>query len=49
MNWYLQSSNDSDIAKSTRIRFARNIKGFVFDLVDKREINKLEEYIKEKL
>lgn len=49
MNWYLQSSNDSDVAKSTRIRFARNIKGFKFNLIDKEELNKLEEYIKENL
>lgn len=29
-NWYLQSGNEADIVCSTRIRFARNIKGFNF-------------------
>ena len=29
-NWYLQSGNESDVVYSTRIRFARNIKGFNF-------------------
>lgn len=28
LNWYLQSGNDSDVVLSTRIRTARNIKGF---------------------
>ncbi|MCI8411646.1 MAG: ATP--guanido phosphotransferase [Clostridia bacterium] len=49
MNWYLQSSNDSDVAKSTRIRFVRNIKGFRFNITDKNELNNLETYIKENL
>lgn len=49
MNWYLQSSNNSDVAKSTRIRFARNIKGFKFNINDKEELKNLEEYIKENL
>ena len=30
LNWYLQSGNDSDVVLSTRIRAARNIKGFPF-------------------
>lgn len=30
LNWYLQSGNDSDVVLSTRIRIARNIKGFPF-------------------
>ena len=30
LNWYLQSGNDSDVVLSTRIRTARNIKGFPF-------------------
>ena len=29
-NWYLQSGNESDVVYSTRIRLARNIKGFNF-------------------
>ena len=30
LNWYLQSGNESDVVSSTRIRLARNIKGFAF-------------------
>ena len=30
LNWYLQSGNKSDVVLSTRVRFARNIKGFSF-------------------
>ena len=30
LNWYLQSGNESDVVFSTRIRLARNIKGFSF-------------------
>ena len=30
LNWYLQSGKDSDVVLSTRVRFARNIKGFPF-------------------
>ena len=30
LNWYLQSGNESDVVFSTRIRFARNIKGVPF-------------------
>ena len=48
MNWYLQSDNDSDVAKSTRIRLARNISGFKFNL-DKEEIEKLQNKIKDNL
>ena len=32
MNWYLQTSEDSDVVKSTRIRFKRNFKNFKFNL-----------------
>ena len=49
MNWYLQSEKDSDVAISTRIRFVRNIKGFKFNIKDKNELEKLENYIKENL
>ena len=48
MNWYLQSSEDSDVAISTRIRFSRNISGFKFNL-DKEEMKKLEDKIKDSL
>ena len=30
MNWYLENGKDSDVIVSSRIRFARNIKGFPF-------------------
>ena len=49
MNWYLQSSENSDVAKSTRIRFARNIAGFPFDLKTKKEKEALESKIKDNL
>ena len=34
MNWYLQTSEDTDVVKSTRIRFARNLNEFNFHLND---------------
>ena len=40
MNWYLQSGKDSDVAISTRIRFARNLNGFKFNLKSKEDIEK---------
>lgn len=49
MNWYMQSGNDSDVAISTRIRFARNLNGFKFNLTNKDEIEKIENKIKENL
>ena len=49
MNWYLQSSKDSDVAKSTRIRFARNIAGFLFNLKNKEMKEALENKIKDNL
>ena len=49
MNWYLQSVENSDVIKSTRVRLARNIKGFKFNLQSKEEIEELENKIKEKL
>lgn len=30
LNWYLQSGNEGEVVSSTRIRLARNIKGFSF-------------------
>ena len=30
-NWYLQNGKDSDVVVSTRVRLARNIKGFKFE------------------
>lgn len=49
MNWYLQSSENSDVAKSTRIRLARNLHDFKFNLSSKEEIEALENKIKESL
>lgn len=48
MNWYLQSGNNSDVARSTRIRFVRNINGFKFEL-SKEEQEKLEQKIQDNL
>ncbi len=49
MNWYLQSNENSDVAKSTRIRFARNLHDFKFTLTKKEEIQALQNKIKEGL
>ena len=49
MNWYLQSGNDSDVARSTRIRFARNLNDFKFNLQKNEEIEQLENVVKENL
>lgn len=49
MNWYLQSGRESDVVTSTRIRFARNIQGFKFNLKTKNEVDKLKNKIKENL
>ena len=49
MNWYMQSGKESDVAMSTRIRFARNLNGFKFNLTEKEEIEKLENKIKDNI
>ena len=49
MNWYLQSNQDSDVARSTRIRLARNLHGFNFNLAKKEEIEALENKVKDNL
>lgn len=49
MNWYLQSSENSDVAKSTRIRLARNLNEFKFNLEKREDIEKLENKVKESL
>lgn len=48
MNWYLQDSEDSDVVRSTRIRFARNIHGLSFALTPSEREN-LEKEIKDNL
>ena len=49
MNWYLQSTDNSDVVKSTRISFLRNISEFKFNLDNKDDIEKLENKIKDNL
>lgn len=49
MNWYLQSGVDSDVIVSSRIRFARNLAGFPFQLKKQEDINALEKKIKDNL
>lgn len=49
MNWYLQTGKESDVISSTRIRFARNLQGFKFNLKTKTDIEKLKRKIKENL
>ncbi len=48
MNWYLQTSEDSDVVKSTRIRFVRNLNDFKFHLND-LELKELEKRIEDNL
>ena len=48
MNWYLETGKNSDVVKSTRIRFLRNIKGFKFKLNNEEE-KELEKLIEENL
>ena len=47
MNWYLQSGKDADVAISTRVRLARNLSEFKFNLKDKESVELLEEKIKD--
>ena len=49
MNWYLQSSDNSDVAISTRIRLARNLHGLKFNLSKKEDIEILENKVKDNL
>ena len=49
MNWYLQTGKESDVITSTRIRFARNLQGFKFNLKTKADIEKLKNKLKESL
>lgn len=47
MNWYLQSGKNADVAISTRVRLARNLSEFKFNLKDKESVKLLEEKIKD--
>ena len=49
MNWYLQSENDSDVVISTRIRYARNLENFKFNVSTKEEGEAIQNEIKSKL
>lgn len=49
MNWYLESGKDSDVVISTRIRFARNLKKYKFNIKEKQEALQIEDEIKEQL
>lgn len=49
MNWYLQNGKESDVVISTRIRFARNLEGFKFNLENKKDIDNLKNKIKENI
>lgn len=48
MNWYLQTSNDIDVVKSTKIRLVRNLNEFKFNL-NNEEIKQLEKKIEDNL
>ena len=49
MNWYLQNGKESDVVISTRIRLARSLAGFRFNLSTDEEIKKLEKKIEDNL
>lgn len=49
MNWYLSNGKESDVVVSTRIRYARNLQNFRFNMKRKEEIEKLQETIKEEV
>lgn len=49
INWYLQREENSDVVISTRIRLARNLTTFKFNIKDKEESLKLEETISKEL
>ncbi len=49
MNWYLQSNENCDVVKSTRIRLARNLNEFKFNVQSKEDQEKLENKIKDNL
>lgn len=48
MNWYLQNGKDSDVAISTRVRLARNINGYRFN-INEAELELLENKIKDNI
>lgn len=49
MNWYIESGKDSDVVISTRIRYARNIQNYRFNMKRKEEIENLMQTIKEEV
>lgn len=49
MNWYLDVNENSDVVKSTKIKFSRNLSEFKFNLKKQEDIERLENKIKENL
>ena len=49
MNWYLQSGKDSDVVVSTRVRYARNIQDYRFNMKRKEEIEEFLTMIQEEV
>lgn len=47
MNWYLQSGENSDIVKSTRVRLARNLNDYKFNVKSNEESEIIENKIKD--
>ena len=47
MNWYLDVNENSDVVKSTKIKFSRNLSEFKFNLKKQEDIERLENKIKE--
>ena len=48
MNWYIQSGKESDVVISTRIRLARNMQEFKFNIKNEKEAKILENKIEER-
>ena len=46
MNWYLDNGKDSDVVVSTRIRYARNLQDYRFNIQNKKEAEDLLKNIK---
>ena len=46
MNWYLQRGKDSDVVKSVKITFFRNLRNFKFETKNHKEIQEIEDLVK---
>ena len=49
MNWYLQSGKEADVAFCSKIKLARNVNGYPFELENAEQIESLENRIKDNL